>query len=143
MQSPSDEFVLPTAPGERKLKRSACAKLLMVSLEYASEHLIAAVTSLASSERPLQERLQTAWDDHVQMLWMKPCLTFDLLREFRDLWHRCTAPSDDRTSTTLRVLTGDELKNAIDELVALSARTTAVAAQSTDGGTLATLADLA
>ncbi len=83
-----------------------------------------------------------AWDDQVQMLWMKPCLTSDLLREFRDLWHRYTAPSDDRTSTKLRVLTGDELKTAIDELVALLARTTAVAAQSTDGGILATLADL-
>jgi hypothetical protein len=114
----------------------------MVSLEYASEHLIAAVTSLASSERPLQERLQTVWDDDVQMLWMKPCLTSDLLREFRDLWHRYTAPSDDRTSTTLRVLTGEELKSAIDELVALSARTRAVAAQAVDGGILATLTDL-
>ena len=119
-----------------------CAKLPMVSLAYASEHLIAAVTSLAGSERPLQERLQLAWDDHVQMLWMKPCLTSDLLLEFRDFWHLYTAPSDDRTSTRLRVLTMDELKCAIDELVALSARTTAVAAQSPDGGILATLADL-
>jgi hypothetical protein len=49
-----------------------------VSLEYASGHLIAAVTSLATSELPLQERLQVAWDDHVQMLWIKPCLTSDL-----------------------------------------------------------------
>jgi hypothetical protein len=119
-----------------------CAKLSTVSLEYASDHLIAAVSSLASSERPLQERLQLVWDDHVQMLWMKPCLTSELMREFRDFWHRNTAPSDDRTSTTLRVLTGDELKCAIDELVALLARTTAVAAQSADGGILATLADL-
>jgi hypothetical protein len=119
-----------------------CAKLSAVSLEYASDHLIAAVSSLASSERPLQERLQLVWDDHVQMLWMKPCLTSELLREFRDFWHLYTAPSDDRTSTTLRVLSGDELKCAIDELVALSARTTVVAAQSADGGILATLADL-
>lgn len=103
---------------------------------------MAAVTSLASSERPLPERLQVAWDDHVQMLWMKPCLTSGLLREFRDFWHRYTAPSDDRTSTKLRVLTRDELACAIDELVALSARTTGVAAQSPDGGLLATLADL-
>jgi hypothetical protein len=119
-----------------------CAKLSTVSLEYASDHLIAAVSSLASSERPLQERLQMAWDDHVQMLWMKPCLTSDLLREFRDFWHRYTAPSDDRTSTTLRILTEDELKGAIGELVALSARTTAAAARSADGEILATLADL-
>lgn len=118
------------------------AKLSAVILEYASDHLIAAVSSLARSERPLQERLQMAWDDQIQMLWMKPCLTTDLLREFRDFWQRYTAPSDDRTSTKLRVLNGDELKCAINELVALSARTTAVAAQSPDGGILATLADL-
>ena len=83
-----------------------------------------------------------AWDDHLQMLWMKPCLTSDLLREFRDFWHRYTAQSDDRTSTKLRILNGDELMCAINELVVLSARTTAVAAQSDDGGILATLADL-
>ena len=119
-----------------------CAKLSTVSLEYASDHLVAAVSSLARSERPLQERLQTTWDDHVQMLWMKPCLTSDLLHEFRDFWHRYTAPSDDRTSTKLRALNGEEQKCAINELVTLSARTTAVAAQSADGGILATLADL-
>jgi hypothetical protein len=118
-----------------------CAKLSTVTLEYASDHLIAAVSSLASSERPLQERLQMAWDDHVQMLWIKPCLTTDLLREFKDFWHRYTAPSDDRTSTQLRILNGDELKCAINELIVMSARTTAVA-QSADGGILATLADL-
>jgi hypothetical protein len=113
-----------------------------MSLEYASEHMTAAVKGLATSESPLQERLQVAWDDHVQMLWMKPCLTAELLREFRDLWHRYTAPSDDRTATKLRDLTGDELKRSIDELVDLSARVT-VAAQSQVDESLATLADLA
>ena len=114
-----------------------------MSLEYASDHLTAAVKSLASSERSLQERLQVAWDDHVQMLWMKPCLTTDLLHDFRDFWHRYTAPSDDRTSTNLRALTRDELQSAIDQLVTLSARTTVVAAQSPPDVPLATLADLA
>jgi hypothetical protein len=47
---------------------SGCAKLFVVSLEYAADHLRAAVKSLAMSERPSQERLQVAWDDHVQML---------------------------------------------------------------------------
>jgi hypothetical protein len=111
------------------------AKLRGVSLEYASGHLIAAVTSLASSERPLQERLQLAWDENVQMLWMKPCLTSDLLCEFRDFWHRYTARSDDATSTALRLLSEDELKCAIDELAVLSTRTTVTAAQSPDGVT--------
>jgi hypothetical protein len=58
--------------------------LIAPSLEYASGHLIAAVSSVARSERPLQERLQMAWDHRVQMLWMKPCLTSDLLSEFKD-----------------------------------------------------------
>ena len=113
-----------------------------MSLEYASEHLTAAVKTLAKSETPLQERLQIVWDKHVQMLWMKPCLTADLLREFRDLWHRYTAPSDDRTATKLQDLRVNELKAAIDEIVDLSARI-AVAAQSGVEPPLATLADLA
>jgi len=53
-----------------------------MSLEYESEHMTAAVKTRATSESPLQERLQMAWDNHVQMLWMKPCLTADLLGEF-------------------------------------------------------------
>jgi hypothetical protein len=114
-----------------------------VSLEYATDHLTAAVASLAKSESALPERLQLAWDDHVQMLWMQPCLTADLLAEFRDLWHRYTAPSDDRTSTTLRDLTKVEIETAIDQLIALWARTCSVAAKSPDDVTLATLADLA
>jgi hypothetical protein len=119
------------------------AMVAMMSLEYASDHLTAAVKSLAISERSLQDRLQVAWDDHVQMLWMKPCLTTDLLLDFRDFWRRYTASSDDPTSTTLRALTREELKSAIDQLVTLSARTTAVAAQSPSDVPLAALADLA
>jgi hypothetical protein len=113
-----------------------------VSLEYASDHLTAAVKWLATSESPLQERLQTAWDNHVQMLWMKPCLTADLLREFRDLWRRYTAPSNDRTATKLRDLTREELEDSIDEIVDLSARVTAAILSRVDQP-LATLADLA
>ena len=86
-------------------------------------------------------RLQTAWDEHVQMVWMKPCLTRDLLREFRDLWQRFTAPSDDRQSTMLRELTRDESVAAIEELVSL-ANKVAVAAAASPQERLATLADL-
>jgi hypothetical protein len=46
-----------------------------VSLDEAAEHLTTAVRSLATSESPLGERLQTAWDEHVQLVWKKPCLT--------------------------------------------------------------------
>ena len=75
------------------------------------------------------------------MVWMKPCLTRDLLREFRDLWQRFTAPSDDRHSTMLRELTRDESVTAIEELVSL-ANKVAVAAAASPQERLATLADL-
>jgi hypothetical protein len=114
-----------------------------MSLEYAADHLSAAVRSLAMSEQPLQERLQTAWDDHVQMVWMKPCLTRDLLREFTDLWQRYTAPSEDRQSTKLRTLKHEEVVRAVEELVSLSTRTTVAAVRAEPSQKLATIADLA
>jgi hypothetical protein len=113
-----------------------------MSLEYASEHLTAAVQALAASEAPLVERLQAAWDEHVQMVWMKPCLTHDLLREFRDLWQDYTAPSDDRQSTKLRALTRDEAATAIRRVVLLANGVVAEAARPGEKQ-LATLADLA
>jgi len=113
-----------------------------MSLEYASDHLTAAVRSLATSEDQLARRLQTAWDEHVQMVWMKPCLTSDLLRDFRDLWHDYTAPSDDRRSTRLRDLTRDECQMAIESLLSLANRVAVTAAAAGDEP-LATLADLA
>ena len=112
-----------------------------MSLEYASDHLAAAVRLLATSEDRLALRLQAAWDKHVQMVWMKPCLTRDLLREFRDLWHNYTAPSDDRHSTRLRDLTRDECQMAIGSLVSLASKVTAAAAVP-GNEQLATLADL-
>jgi hypothetical protein len=114
-----------------------------MSLDYAADHLTSAVRSLATSERPMAERLQTAWDEHVQMVWMKPCLTRDLLREFRELWHRYTAPSDDRQSTTLRGLTREELVCAVDDLVSLATNVAVASAQASGNERLATLADLA
>jgi len=114
-----------------------------MSLAYAAEHLTAAIQSLASSERPLADRLQTAWEEDVQMLWMQPCLTPELLREFRDLWHRNTAPSDDPRSTRLRALDSAELVQAVDDLVTLSNRTVVAMAQGSGDEKLATLADLA
>src|SRR5947208_3598835 len=113
-----------------------------MSLDYASDHLTAAVAFLATSEDQLAARVQRAWDEHVQMVWMKPCLTSDLLREFRDLWHRYTAPSDDRRSTKLRTLTNDELVLAIESLVALTTKVAVAAAQASGDERLATLADL-
>lgn len=114
---------------------------LAMSLEYASDHLTAAVRSLATSEDDLPQRLQRVWDEHVQMVWMKPCLTRDLLREFRDLWHEYTAPSDNRRSTGVRDLTRDEAAAAIDSLVSLANRVGVAAAVPSDEP-LATLADL-
>ena len=114
-----------------------------MSLEYATDHLSGAVRSLATSEDPLAERLQTAWDEHVGMVWMKPCLTRDLLREFRDLWQRYTAPSDDRRSTKLRTLGREQLVGAIEELVSLTTKVEVANARASGDEQLATLADLA
>jgi hypothetical protein len=111
-------------------------------LGYAAEHLSAAVRSLAVSEDPLAVRLQTAWDEHVQMVWMKPCLTRGLLRDYRDFWRRYTAPSDDRQSTEMRPLTHEELACAVDELISLATAVAVAAAQSPSDEPLATLADL-
>jgi hypothetical protein len=114
-----------------------------MSLDYAAGNLTAAVRSLATSEYPLAERLQAVWDEHVVMVWMKPCLTRHLLREFRDLWQRYTAPSDDRRSTKLRGLTREELVGAVDELVSVATNVAVASAQASGDERLATLADLA
>lgn len=83
-----------------------------------------------------------AWDAHVQNVWAKPCLTSELLREFRDLWHRYTAPSDDRPSTILRTMEHDELAAAVEELLGLTIRTAVEADRTGSEARLATLADL-
>lgn len=114
-----------------------------MSLDYARDELAAAVRSLATSEAALGPRLQTAWTEHVGMVWEKPCLTVELLRDFRDMWHRYTAPSDDRQATTLRALAPEELAGAVDAIVSLLLRTAVAAAESGEGTKLATLADLA
>jgi hypothetical protein len=72
---------------------------------------------------------------------MKPCLTRDLLVEFRDLWHGYTAPSDDRHNTKLRDLSRDEAQRAIERLVSL-AESVVVAAATPGPEPLATLADI-
>jgi hypothetical protein len=112
-----------------------------MSLQYAADHLTDAVRSLATNEAQLGSRLQTVWEEHVQLVWMKPCLTRDLLQEFSELWRRYTAPSADARSTTLRDLTRDEAAVAIETLVGLAYRVAMAAANRADEP-LATLADL-
>ena len=111
-----------------------------MSLEYAADELEAAVRVLAAGETPLAERLQTSWDEHVQMLWMKPCLTRDLLRQFKALWEEYTAPSDDPRATRLRDLSHDGMINAVDDLLALWVGI--VKTRAAGETSLATLADL-
>lgn len=98
--------------------------------------------SLASSEQPMQDRLQHAWDAHVQMVWMKRCLTQELLRDFKDLWESYTAPSDDPQSTQLRKLETAEFGAAVTALADLATRTAVAASRPNDDDQLARLADL-
>src|SRR3954453_11559023 len=111
-----------------------------MSLDYAAGHLEGAVRSLATGEAPLAERLQRAWQLEVQMLWMKPCLTYDLLRQFKALWEQYTAASDDPRSTTLRELSPDELLGVVDDLLTLWRGV--VQTEGAGDESLATLADL-
>jgi hypothetical protein len=113
-----------------------------MSLDYAADHLLAAVRTVAHSEDPLTVRLQTAWDQSVQRVWEKPCLTRDLLIEFKALWERYTAPTTDPRSTKLREMTVSEAAAAIDDLLALSVRTAVTGGRAGADVKLATLADL-
>jgi hypothetical protein len=114
-----------------------------MSLDYAANQFFAAVRSLASSEDPLQTRLQTVWDESVQLVWEKPCLTPELLAHFKALWDRFTDKTAAARSTTLRPLTTPEAVTAIEDLLALAFDTAVTAAQAPADITLATLADLA
>lgn len=114
-----------------------------MSLDYATDHLLAAVTLVAVSEDPLQARLQTAWDASVHHVWEQPCLTTELLARFKALWDSVTDATAGPRSTTLRQLSTPEAAAAIEELVALAVQTAVVASEAPDDVTLATLADLA
>jgi hypothetical protein len=106
-------------------------------LAYGVEHLTAAVVTLASGEGTLATRLQACWTENVQMVWMKPCLTPPMLVEFRSLWERYTAPSDDPHSTVLREMGTAELATAARDVVELAFAAAAVAATSSPDGHLA------
>jgi len=116
--------------------------LTVVSLDYAADHLLAAVQSVAVSDGPLQTRLQTVWDESVQHVWEKPCLTTELLARFKALWDRVTDPTAGPRSTRLRQLTTSEAVAAVDELIALAVQTAVTASQAPDDVRLATLGDL-
>jgi hypothetical protein len=114
----------------------------VTELDYAIDHLRDAVRTTATAEGSPQQRLQAAWTQSVQMVWMKPCLTAELLAEFRDLWQRYTAPADDPHSTVLRPLDAAECAAAVDDVLALLVDAS-VAAQGGGEPRLATMADLA
>jgi hypothetical protein len=116
--------------------------LTVMSLDYAADHLLAAVQSIAVSEGPLQTRLQIAWEESVHHVWEKPCLTTDLLARFRALWDRVTDETAGPRSTTLRPLTTSEVVAAVEELIALAVQTAVTASQAQDDVRLANLSDL-
>jgi hypothetical protein len=113
-----------------------------MSLDDAADLLLAAVGSVAASEGPLQSRLQKAWDESVQLLWEKPCLTVELLAQFKDLWERYTDSTAGPRSTMLQQMSGSEANAVVDELLALAVQTAIAAAQAPRDVQLATLADL-
>jgi hypothetical protein len=135
--------VTPTRRTGLPPRAKPLCKPLVVSLDYAADHLLAAVRSVAVSEGPLQTRLQTVWDESVQRVWEKPCLTIDLLARFKTLWDRVTDPTASPRSTRLRQLTTSEAVAAVDELIALAVQTAVTASQAPQNVRLATLADLA
>src|SRR5688572_1095659 len=91
-----------------------------MALDHAVTHLRGALHTLGTTFGDPFERLQRAWTDDVQMLWMTRCLPDPLNIRFRELWGRCTAPSDDRHATTLRSLDTIEVRTAIDDVIALA-----------------------
>jgi hypothetical protein len=104
------------------------ADQVAVTTQIAVDHLAAATAALASGGDPLPVRLQAAWHDHVQHVWEQRCLSAELLVEFRSLWERYTAPSDDPRSTVVRALTpGEQVAMAID-VVTFTVRVVADAA---------------
>ena len=113
-----------------------------MSLDYAADHLLGAVRSVAVSEGPLQTRLQAAWVESVQHLWEKACLTTELLARFKALWDRVTDPTAGPRSTRLRELTASEAVAAVEELLALAVQTAVTASEAPPDVRLATLADL-
>jgi hypothetical protein len=96
----------------------------------------------AVSEGPLQTRLQIAWDESVQHVWERPCLTTELLARFKALWDQVSDPTAGPRRIRLRQLTASEAVAAADELIALAVRTAVTASQAPDDVKLATLADL-
>ncbi len=100
-----------------------------MGIEYGVEQLTAAVKVLAGGDRPLGERVQSVWTDHVQMLWMSVYLPEDLNERFKAMWARFTAPSDDPRSTALRAMSGEELAGAAAEIVRLAFDTVAAHAR--------------
>lgn len=116
--------------------------LQVVSLDYAADHLLDAVRSVAVSEGALQTRLQTAWGESVQHVWEKPCLTTELLARFKALWDRVTDPTGGPRSTRLRELTVSEAVAAVEELIALAVETAVTSSQAPPDVRLAALADL-
>ena len=101
-----------------------------MSLSYAVDHLSAAVITLASADDPLADRLQRAWTDHVQELWQTMCLTTNLNEQFRAMWREYTHRSDEDPHTSvLRGMTGSELAEMAQKLVALALATIAADAR--------------
>lgn len=100
-----------------------------MALDVAVETMSAAVRSLAGTDEPLHARVQRAWTDHVQQLWVGRYLPEPLHLRFKAMWERYTDSSADPQSATLRTMDPSDVSRAADELVALAFQTMAAHAR--------------
>lgn len=96
-----------------------------MALPNALEKLHRALAVLAAGDQPLANRLQAAWSGPIGELWTGMYLPRDLNDQFKQLWADYAAPSDDPFSTTLRQLTPDEQRSAVEAVVSLAMATAA------------------
>lgn len=91
-----------------------------MALPNALEELHRALAVLATGDESSAARLQAAWSGPIGELWSGMYLPRDLNDQFKQMWTDYVAPSDDRFSTTLRQLTSDEQRSAVEAVISLA-----------------------
>jgi hypothetical protein len=84
-----------------------------MALAYAVQQLTAAVRLLAIGSAFPDQRLQQVWADQVANLRTSVYLPEHLNEQFKQMWARYAAPSDDPRSTALRDLPAEDQRAAV------------------------------